>query len=163
MVIKTYGRNESTKQLYTFEWPYLLAKGLNGELLVGNNHKDAKHLVVFDKQLKYSRVICHNDKKFGVICGIAVNSKGFVYFTDGELNCIWKFTLDTGKFIAQFGTKGDKKSQFDQPAGLLVSKCNLLFVCDRQNHRVQVFQEEHFFMNLENTVIITNLVICVNL
>ena len=66
MVIKTYGRNESTKQLYTFEWPYLLAKGLNGELLVGNNHKDAKHLVVFDKQLKYSRVICHNDKNLGL-------------------------------------------------------------------------------------------------
>ena len=137
------------KKQYGFYWPYLLAKTPNGELLVGNNHKDAKHVVVFDEQLQKSRVIDNSNetKKFGLIRGIAVDKKKekHVYISDGESNCIWKFTLDDGKFVSQFGTRGNKAGQFNEPAGLLFSKSNLLFVCDRHNHRIQVFQDDDSF------------------
>ena len=127
-----------------FKWPYLLAKGHNGELFVGNNHEDAKHIVVFDEQLEYSRIIGDKgsgSKKFGVICGITVN-KDFLYISDGKLNCIWKVNLCNGEVIGSFGEEGQKEKQFKQPAGLLLSAENKLFVCDRQNHRIQVFHEE---------------------
>ena len=87
-------------------------------------------------------------RKLGVIHGIAVDSKKeekHVYVSDGELNCIWKFKLEDGNFVSCFGSKGNKAGQFNEPAGLLFSKSNLLFVCDRQNHRIQVFQDDNFF------------------
>lgn len=127
----------------------MLAKGPNGKLLVGNNHKEAKHVVVFDEQLQNPRVIDGSNEriKLGVIRGIAVNSKKekYVYISDGELNCIWKFTLEDGKCISQFGKKGNETGQFQEPAGLLFSNSHLLFVCDRHNHRIQVFQDNDEF------------------
>ena len=127
----------------------MLAKGPNGELLVGNNHKDAKHVVVFDEQLQNLRVIDGNNecKELGVIRGIAVNStkEKHVYISDGKHNCIWKFTLEDGKYTSQFGKRGDKAGEFNEPAGLLFSNSNLLFVCDRHNHRIQVFQDNDKF------------------
>lgn len=146
-VIEVYG-SESTKESYAFQWPYLLAKGPKGELIVGNNSENARHLVLFDEQLKYSRVISSKGEghgKFLVIRGITVDKKGFLYVTDGELNCIQKFALHDGKFVTQLGKKGKENGQFEQPTGLLVSKSNLLFVCDRHNHRIQVFQDDDFF------------------
>ena len=140
--------NESTNKPYTFRWPYLLAKGPNGELLAGNNHEDAKHVVVFDEQLQYSRVIGNEGNKkgqfFGIIRGIAIDGK-YLYASDGQLNCIWKFELEKGDFVSQFGTIGTRNGQFNQPAGLLFSALHMLFVCDRHNHRIQVFQNENYF------------------
>lgn len=143
-IINKYGQNKSTMEAYTFKWPYLLAKGPNGELFVGNNHEDAKHLVVFDKKLEYSKVIGNKDtesEKIGVICGIAVNNQ-ILYVSDGELNCIWKFNPDSGKFLKRLGKRGENHGEFKQPAGLLLTRSHLLFVCDRQNHRIQVFQND---------------------
>ena len=129
---------------YDFFWPYLLAKGPKGELIVGNNHEEAKHLVVFDEQLTCINIIGargYGNGKFQQICGIVTDKKGFLYVTDGILNCIQKFRLENGefKFISKFGASGDEDGQFMHPAGLSLSKSNLLFVCDRNNRRVQIF------------------------
>ena len=123
----------------------MVAKGPNGELIVGNNHEDAKHVVVFDENLQKSRVIGEKSIKPGLIRGIAVDSKGIIYISDGLLNCILKFELKSGKFISQFGEKGIEQGQFKEPTGMLFSESNLLFVCDRHNHRIQVFQSDKFF------------------
>lgn len=125
-----------------FSWPYLLAKGPSGELIVANNSKDSKGLVVFDKQLEHLRDIharAYEETFEGIIRGAAVDKGGFVYVTDGKVHCIKKFGLYDGKFISQFGTEGTKNGEFRQPAGLLISNMNLLYVCDRLNHRIQVF------------------------
>ena len=141
-VIEIYGPNQ-----LSFEWPFMLANGPHGELIVGNNAASVKHLVVFDEQLQYLRAIGdegNEDGMFQRICGVAVDKEGFLYATDCILNCIQKFEL-TGKFISKFGTKGTGNGQFNEPFGLRFSKLNVLFVCDRKNHRVQVFQGEDFF------------------
>lgn len=141
-IIDTYGPTEQK-----FYFPYLLAKGPQGELIVGNNSADTKHLVVFDKQLQYLRVIGskgNGNGKFEFIRGIAVDNEGVLYVSDGSLHCIQKFILHNGQFISQFGKKGTNHGEFNQPAGLLISHSNMLFVCDRQNHRIQVFQFDNF-------------------
>ena len=130
-----------------FSWPYLLTKGPSGELIVANNAKESKGLVVFDKQLKHIRDIhakAYEENFEGMIRGATVDKGGFVYVTDGKVHCIKKFGLHDGKFISQFGTEGTKNGEFRQPAGLLISSINLLYVCDRLNHRIQVFHGRDF-------------------
>lgn len=142
MVKEKYGPYEQI-----FERPTLLTKGPHGELIVGNNSKTAKHVVLFDEELQYSRAIsarAYEENFDGDIRGVAIDMGGFLYVTDSKAHCIKKFTLHDGKFISQFGREGPQNGQFRGPAGLLFSKSNLLYVCDRLNHRIQVFHGTDF-------------------
>ena len=130
-VIDKYGpNNEQLKD------PYLMAKGPNNEVIVHND--STNQLVIFDEQLQYSHVIGGSGN--GSITGIAVDNKGYLYVADCQLHCIQKFTLN-GQFVSQFGSKGTAEEQFDGPFGLVLSQSELLFVCDSDNHRIQVFNE----------------------
>ena len=44
---------ELAKKKYSFDKPSLLAKGPNGEIIVGNNNAGAHHLVVFNEKLQF--------------------------------------------------------------------------------------------------------------
>ena len=141
-VIEMYG----PEKLF-FEWPFLLANGPHGELIVGNNSPSVTHLVVFNEHLQFLQAIGSEGTENGMfqrICGIAIDMNGFLYVTDCLLNCIQKFKMD-GRFISKFGMKGIGNGQFNEPFGLTFSKCNLMFVCDRKNHRIQAFQGECYF------------------
>jgi tripartite motif-containing protein 71 len=42
--------------------------------------------------------------------------------------------------LSQFGSKESENGQFQNPCGLALSNCGqYLFVCDRGNHRIQLF------------------------
>ena len=73
-----------------FEWPFLLANGPHGELIVGNNSPSVTHLVVFNEHLQFLQVISSENGMFKRICGIAIDMDGFLYVTDCLLNCIQK-------------------------------------------------------------------------
>ncbi|XP_065889178.1 E3 ubiquitin-protein ligase TRIM71-like isoform X2 [Dysidea avara] len=99
-IIDKYG--PTNKKL---EYPYLLAKGPNNELIVHDN--STNQLVVFDKHFQYSHVIGGAGSgigKFRAITGIAVDKKGYLYVSDRELHCIQKFKLN-GEFISQLDGK----------------------------------------------------------
>ena len=66
-----------------------------------------------------------------------------MYVADGNLHCIQKLTMN-GQFVSQFGSKGTAEGQFKSPHGLVLSQSELLFVCDRGNHRIQVLKNELF-------------------
>ena len=137
-VIDKYGPNN--KQL---EYSYLMAKGPNNEVIVRTS---ARQLVIFDEQLQYSHVIGgrgNGNRKFQCITGIAVDNKGYLYVADRWLHCIQKFTM-SGQFVSQFGSKGTAEGQFNGPSGLVLSQSELLFVCDSDNHRIQVFRNKQF-------------------
>ena len=138
-IIDKYGRNN--KKL---AFPNLLAKGPNDELIVFNYSTD--QLVVFDGLFQYSHVIGRTGRgngKFQSVTGIAVDKKGYLYASDCTLHCIQKFKL-SGEFISQFGSQGTANSNFWSPYGLVVSQSELLFVCDHDNHKIDVFQNEQF-------------------
>ena len=134
MVINKYGPTNKILQ-----FPYLLSKGPDDEIFV--NDDATNQLVVFDCQLKFLRVIGGNG--FQGITGIAVHEKGWLYVADGKLNCIQKFQLD-GQFISKLGSVGSGGGQFRTPFGLLLTTSELLFVCDRDNDRIQVFKDDQF-------------------
>ena len=138
-VIDKYGPNNEQLQ-----YPYLMAKGPNNEVIVRN--VSTNQLVIFDEQLQYSRVIGgrgNGNGKFQNITGIAVDNKGYLYVADCNLHCIQKFTLN-GQFVSQFGSQGTAEGQFNAPRGLVLSQSELLFVCDCNNHRIQIFKIEVF-------------------
>ena len=138
-VIDKYGPND--EQLYL---PYMMARGPNNEIIV-KNHSTCQ-LVIFNEQLQYSHVIGgrgNGNGKFLNITGIAVDGKRYLYFADCEIHTVQKFTMH-GQFVSQFGSEGTAEGQFNAPYGLLLSQSKLLFVCDSNNHRIQVFRNEQF-------------------
>ena len=138
-VIDKYG--QTNKQLVS---PNMLAKGLNNEVIVRDS--STNQLVVFDKHFQFSHVIGgagSGKGKFQFITGIAVDKWGCLYVADSDLNCVQKLNMN-GEFITQFGCQGQSFGEFQCPRGLHVSQSELLFVCDRYNHRIQVFQDDEF-------------------
>jgi len=121
--------------------PWLLAKGAGDELFVRDHN--TSQLIVFTHQLKYSHAI-GTDGEFKSIGGIAVNDETKeAYIADQMLHCVKKFTLG-GKFIHQIGSKGTAVGDFLSPCGILLSAIESLFVCDSNNHRIQVFHNDLF-------------------
>jgi sugar lactone lactonase YvrE len=52
----------------------------------------------------------------------------------------------TGKFIAEFGRKGTGPGEFDQPHALAFDSKGRLFVADRSNNRIQIFDQSGKFL-----------------
>lgn len=70
---------------------------------------------------------------------VAVGPDGLVYITDTFWHKI--FVVDqNGKLISEFGERGTEDGQFSFPEGLAVSSSDRLYVADRQNNRVQIWQ-----------------------
>ena len=67
--------------------------------------------------------------------GIATDDSGNIYVSSERK--LQKFT-STGELIKCVGRDGGKEGEFDDPCGLTL-RDNLVYVCDRNNHRIQVF------------------------
>lgn len=64
--------------------------------------------------------------------------EGEVFVSDGYGNaCIHRFDAD-GRLISTFGRPGTEAGEFNLPHGLVLQEEHL-FVADRENHRIQVF------------------------
>ena len=141
--IDKYGPNNKP-----LKHPYLLAKGCNDELFFRDH--SSKQIIVLDKNLNYFCTFAgegDGNGKFQDIRGIAYGKKKkLLYATDGSLNCIQVFKQNDNKFnfITQFGCKGSDNGQFQSPFGLFLSQSGQLFICDRDNCRIQVFKDEKF-------------------
>ena len=86
------------------------------------------------------RAVAGNDgSHFNRPTDVAVASDGSFYVSDGYENSrVVKFDRD-GKFLLAWGTKGKGPGQFDLPHGIALDSAGRVFVVDRQNARVQVF------------------------
>ncbi len=78
---------------------------------------------------------------------IAVAPSGEIYVSDGYGNsCVHRFTA-SGEYIASFGSPGNGPGQFRVPHSLRVARDGRVYVCDRENHRVQVFSPGGEFLD----------------
>jgi peptidylamidoglycolate lyase len=76
---------------------------------------------------------------FDGVADLAFAPNGDFYVADGYYNNrIAKFSKD-GKFLMQWGSKGTAPGQFDVPHGIAIDRQQRLYVADRSNARVQVF------------------------
>ncbi|MFI5007010.1 MAG: peptidyl-alpha-hydroxyglycine alpha-amidating lyase family protein [Solirubrobacterales bacterium] len=80
---------------------------------------------------------------------VAVGANGDIFVADGhdeDSNArIVKFTKD-GKFIKASGKRGSAAGEFDTPHGLAFDSKGRLFVADRGNNRIQIFDQDGKFL-----------------
>jgi peptidylamidoglycolate lyase len=77
---------------------------------------------------------------------VAVASDGSFYVSDGYGNSrILKFAAN-GKYLFQWGKKGNKEGEFDIPHGLSLDSTGNVWVADRENKRIQQFDATGRFM-----------------
>ena len=77
---------------------------------------------------------------------IAVANDGSFYVSDGYGNSrIIKFS-PTGKYLFEWGKKGNKEGEFNIPHGIDLDEKGNVYVADRENHRIQVFDSSGRFL-----------------
>jgi DNA-binding beta-propeller fold protein YncE len=87
--------------------------------------------------------------KFNNAAAFYINSAGYIYVTDKGTNQIIK--LDTlGSKLKENGGFGWENETFDDPSAVFASTLNV-FVCDRNNHRVQFFDKDLNYASQINT------------
>jgi DNA-binding beta-propeller fold protein YncE len=88
---------------------------------------------------------------FGAPSAVVVAPNDDVFIADGHNGCncpnarIVKFSKD-GKFIRQIGRKGSGPGEFDGPHALAFDSQGRLFVGDRSNNRIQIFNQDGGFI-----------------
>jgi hypothetical protein len=69
----------------------------------------------------------------------ALSPKGEIYVSDGYGNaCVHKFSPD-GKLLKTWGTPGSEPGEFNIVHNIVTDSDGWVYVADRENHRVQVF------------------------
>ena len=73
---------------------------------------------------------------------------GSLFVSDGEgaNTRVVKFSRD-GKFIKMWGTKGSGPGEFSGPHCVAMDGAGRVYVCDRGNKRIQVFDQEGGFLS----------------
>jgi peptidylamidoglycolate lyase len=77
---------------------------------------------------------------------IAIAPDGSFYVSDGYGNSrIVKFS-PTGKYLFEWGKKGDREGEFNIPHGICLDGNGNVYVADRENSRIQIFNPDGKFM-----------------
>jgi len=129
---------------------------LDGELLltIGNPDRpaDTGHWFGFDI---FERVasIRHSAPPFNQPTGVGVSRSGAIYVSDGYGNArVHKFS-PTGELRCSWGEPGGRPGQFRLPHNLWVDDQDRIWVADRENMRLQIFDAEGRFLDQWNDVI----------
>ena len=77
---------------------------------------------------------------------VAFAPDGTFFISDGYGNSrVAKYTKD-GEYIKQWGAKGTGDSEFNIVHDIVMDKAGLLYVADRENHRIQIFDQDGKFL-----------------
>ena len=110
-----------------------VADGLYNQILIFDKLEN-----VFLETISLQERICS-----GHIHGIEIMYDKIFVVKENQ-NCIAIFDLD-GKFLYEFGKKGDKQGEFNGPQNLQIFE-EKIFVTDYENHRIQVFDLDGKFL-----------------
>lgn len=102
-------------------------------------------------KLGVAKVSGNDSLHFNLPTDVAVANDGSFYVSDGYGNSrVVKFS-PSGKYLFQWGTHGSKIGEFDIPHGITLDNKGNVYVADRQNNRIQVFDSTGvFFKELKN-------------
>ena len=104
-------------------------------------------------KLGVAKVPGNDSLHFNLPTDIAIADDGSFYVSDGYGNSrVVKF-CSTGKYIKAWGTYGSNPGQFIIPHAIAIDQSNTIYVADRQNNRVQLFDTSGGFLKeLKNDV-----------
>ena len=77
---------------------------------------------------------------------VAFGANGDVYIADGYGNSrVVKYSKD-GDYLGEWGKKGVDQGEFNTPHGIITDKTGRVYVADRENFRVQIFDADGKFL-----------------
>jgi len=79
---------------------------------------------------------------------VAWDSKGNIYITDGYINSRVAKYDSHGDWVKSWGTKGTGPGQFNLPHSIAIDKDDNIYVGDRSNRRIQVFDTDGKFRRM---------------
>ena len=90
----------------------------------------------------------HVDGLFRQPTDVAWDSEGNTYITDGYVNSrVAKYDRN-GDWVKSWGEKGTGPGQFNLPHAIAIDRNNNVYVGDRSNRRIQVFDTEGTFLRM---------------
>ena len=86
--------------------------------------------------------------QFNMPWGIGIDpNDGAIVIGDWRNDRVQKFSAD-GEFLLQFGTSGSDNGELNRPAGVTVDQHSDIYVADRGNHRVQLYNSAGEFVDV---------------
>jgi len=79
---------------------------------------------------------------------VAWDSEGNIYITDGYVNSRVAKYDKNGDWVKSWGDKGTKAGQFQLPHAIVLDRNNNIYVGDRTNRRIQVFDTQGNFQRM---------------
>jgi sugar lactone lactonase YvrE len=79
---------------------------------------------------------------------VAWDSNGNIYITDGYINSRVAKYDKNGDWVKSWGTKGTGPGQFNLPHAIAIDRNNNIYVGDRTNRRIQVFDTDGKFLRM---------------
>ena len=127
-----------------FQWPWDITTTTNDDVVVVDY--DNKDVVILNKDMKLIRSFGQGsgDSKLNHPVGVAVGHNVIVV-SEWSDHVVKKFTLQ-GDYLSKFGSHGSGDGQFNDPQGLTFNSKGLLYVVDRGNYRIQVFDNNNKFL-----------------
>ena len=123
---------------------------LDGSLLRTIGHQGYRSDTGVDPQEPRStayRKVTHGGDPFNLPTDIAVAPSGDMFVTDGYGNArVHKYAPD-GTHLMSWGQPGTDPGQFNLPHGIWIDRHGRVMVCDRENDRVQVFDQQGTFLH----------------
>ena len=115
--------------------PYGIAINSRGEMIISENN--GHQISIFDTRGKNRTFGSHGDSPEQMKCprGIAIDDADNIYVSSDHK--LQKFT-SSGELIKCVGQRGSKEGEFKDPRGVTLYD-NQVYVCDRENHHIQVF------------------------
>ncbi len=98
--------------------------------------------------------VTHGGGPFNLPTDIAFAPSGEMFMTDGYGNArVHKFSSD-GKYLFSWGEPGNRPGQFNLPHGVWIDRRGRVLVADRENDRVQVFDQDGKLLTIWPTELI---------
>lgn len=97
-------------------------------------------------KLGIAKISGNDSLHFYLPTDVAVANDGSFYVSDGYGNSRVVRFSPSGKYLFQWGTHGSKIGEFDIPHGITLDNKGNVYVADRQNNRIQVFDSTGVFL-----------------
>jgi hypothetical protein len=111
---------------------------------------DGKLLLTLGTEGVAGRDQTHFDKP----TDMAITKAGDIFVSDGYGNSRVVHFDKTGKYVKEWGELGSKPGQFSTPHAIAVDSRNRLYVADRNNVRVQVFNTDGKLLDVWNNLLV---------
>lgn len=97
-------------------------------------------------KLGVAKVAGEDSLHFNQPTDIAIAKDGSFYVSDGYGNSrVIKFSA-TGKYLFEWGRKGNRVGEFNIPHGISLDNVSNVYVADRENNRIQIFDSTGKFI-----------------